>query len=60
MRGFEKSRPVPQERILPSDVRYALQYREAALGPSEVLDLVRNGFEREAAYMALKALKDDR
>lgn len=59
MWGFEKPRSMPQERILPSDVRYALQYREAALGPSEVLDLVRNGFEREATYMALKALKDN-
>lgn len=61
MFGFEKPRTpaAPSERLLPSDVRYALKYREANLNPSEVLDLARNGFEREGLYLALKGLKDD-
>ena len=42
------------ERVLPSDVRYALQYREARLRASEISDLAKNGFENEALYLSLK------
>ncbi len=48
------------QKILPWDVRYALQYRKAQLGVSEVLDLAINGFEPEAAYLAIKMAAYDR
>jgi hypothetical protein len=47
------------EALLPSDVRYALRYREAQLGKSELLDLVRNGLADEALYLLLKIQNDD-
>jgi len=43
------------ERNLPSDVRYALQYRQARIGTAELRDLINNRFEREALYLTLKA-----
>jgi hypothetical protein len=42
-------------RMLPFDVRYAMQYREAKLGPSEILDLANNRLEHEGLYVLLKA-----
>jgi len=46
----------PTELLLPSDVRYALKYREAKMGLSELSDLNENGFERETLYLLLKCL----
>lgn len=51
----KKENAEPHERILPSDVRYALQYKEGELTVFEVLDLVENGFEQEALYLILKS-----
>ena len=48
-----------QQRLLPYDVRYALQYREAKLGTGEILDLARNGFSFEGIYVFLKAAERD-
>lgn len=58
-REFRKntSEPQPVERILPSDVRYALQYKGAQFGTEEIKALAMNGYEREASYVALKALQ---
>lgn len=61
---FRRRQPAPEAvpsrpTILPSDVRYALRYREARLGVSEILDLAHNGFEEEAAYVFLKAAARD-
>jgi hypothetical protein len=56
---FKKKEALAPERILPSDVRYAFQYKEAKLGVSEMRDLVENGFEPEALYLVLKSATDD-
>lgn len=50
---------IPTEPILPSDVRYALQYREAKLGKSEISDLARNGFPEDAFYFIMKSHSDN-
>lgn len=49
----------PAERVLPSDIRFALQYREARLTNENILDLNRNGFENEALYLLMKATESD-
>ncbi len=54
--GGKKVEKAVASAILPSDVRYALQYREANLGKSEILDLALNRFEDESLYAFLKAL----
>jgi len=51
----KKEAETPSERILPSDVRYALRYKEEHLTTSEILDLIENGFEEEALYLLLKS-----
>ncbi len=46
-------------KILPSDVRYALQYKEALLNKDEIETLNDNYFENEALYLTLKGLQDN-
>lgn len=46
------------ERILPWDVRYALQHRDARLVGDDIETLASNGFGRLAFYMAMKAMAD--
>jgi hypothetical protein len=52
----EKLAPAETNRMLPFDVRYAMQYKEAKLGPSEILDLANNRLEHEGLYLLLKAV----
>ena len=47
------------EKILPSDVRYALQYKEGLLNKSDLEILAMSNFENEAAYLALKNLRNE-
>jgi hypothetical protein len=46
------------ERILPFDVRYALQYREAQLNRDDIASLANNKFGRLAFYVALRGFQD--
>lgn len=50
-------KPKSDMRILPSDVRYALQYKEALLNKDEIKDLNINNFQNEALYMTIKGLQ---
>jgi hypothetical protein len=43
-------------RLLPSDVRYALQYRRGKLGLTEIEGLANSGFVDESVYLTLKML----
>jgi hypothetical protein len=54
-RNTDETPQTPTEKVLPSDVRYAMQYKEAKLGRSEILDLANNGFSQEGLYLLLKA-----
>src|SRR5690349_18423321 len=53
-----EEKPTPDMKILPSDVRYALQYGQALLGKNEIEALVLNNFPTEAMYLTLKGLKE--
>ena len=44
------------EKILPSDVRYALQYKEGNLNKNDLEVLAMSNFENEAIYLSLKNL----
>lgn len=65
--NFEKWFPkkIPKEkqkidqRILPFDVRYALQYKEGMLDSREIEDLLNNHFINEATYLTSKVLVSD-
>jgi hypothetical protein len=46
----------PLGKILPFDVRYALQHKEGALNRQDLEALVNNGFENEALYLIAKSL----
>ena len=48
-----------QPPILPSDVRFALQYRDGQLKTGDVDKLFRNGLQPLGFYMAMKASKDN-
>jgi hypothetical protein len=54
----KEDKPKVDMRILPSDVRYALKYKEAILTKSEIEDLNMNHFENEALYLTVKGLQD--
>lgn len=55
-----KNKEKPQYiKILPSDVRYALQYKEALLNKDEIEQLNENHFETEAFYMTIKGLQEN-
>lgn len=59
MKFFErKLRPVEKspQKFLPSDVRYALKYRNGNLNKEEILSLFEN-FKNETIYLALKGLR---
>ncbi len=57
---LEKKKQITENPIiLPSDVRYALQYREAKMGRNELLALANNQLERESLYLLLKATADN-
>lgn len=47
-------------RILPSDVRYALEYKEGKLNSEDIEVLVMSNFEDEAFYLALKGLVNNK
>jgi hypothetical protein len=57
-KGKNKEKP-KYEKILPSDVRYALQYKEALLNKDEIEQLNENHFETEAFYMTIKGLQEN-
>jgi len=44
--------------ILPSDVRYALQYKGGVLNKTELDALIQNNFTNEALYLVFKSLVD--
>lgn len=58
MKTYEKKLSLPGEDslgILPSDIRFALRYREAMLSPRDIERLVGSGFARLGFYLAMKA-----
>ncbi|OGI66320.1 hypothetical protein A3A95_01685 [Candidatus Nomurabacteria bacterium RIFCSPLOWO2_01_FULL_39_18] len=55
-----KSKTVEQDqKILPSDIRYALQYKKSLLNRIDIETLVRNNFENEALYLTFKSLTEN-
>lgn len=52
--------PKKHEKILPSDVRYALQYKEGLLNKEDVKILAESNFLNEATYLTFKSLIDDK
>ncbi len=55
--GIEKTKASePPVFMLPFDVRYALQHREAKLGKSELIALAENRLEHESLYLLLKSV----
>ena len=44
-------------RMLPFDVRYALQYKGARMGKSEIRALADSGFDSESLYLVLRILR---
>lgn len=50
----------PVFKILPSDVRYALEYKEGKLNKDDLEVLVMSNFEDEAFYLTLKSLTNNK
>lgn len=46
-----------ETKILPGDVRYALQYGDALMGKKEIEVLAMSNFENEAVYLVFKGLE---
>jgi len=60
--GFNREKPLQEEakeKILPHDVRYALQYKEAVLNAEDIEALINNNFENEALYLVFKGLSEN-
>lgn len=47
------------EKILPSDVRYALQYKEGMLNKEEIETLIMSNFESEGFYLIAKGIQEN-
>lgn len=57
--NFKKSNKNEKiEKILPSDVRYALQYKEGMLNKEEIETLVMSNFESEGFYLIAKGIQE--
>lgn len=51
--------PDEESRILPFDVRFALQYRKAKISVKDIETLVKSGFLRFGFYLAMKSATED-